>query len=67
MAQQVGAFVVLAESLGSVPSAHIVAHNYRWLLVSGDPTPFSQWAPGMLVIQTYLQANTLTYKNKKKL
>lgn len=33
LTQQVGAFIALAENLGSVPSTHMMAHYQNWVLI----------------------------------
>lgn len=33
LTQQLGAFIALAENLGSVPSTHMMAHDKNWVLI----------------------------------
>lgn len=67
MAQYLGTVATFEEDLSSIPSTHIVAHNFSVTLVPLESDTFfcSSWAAGMLILQyACMHANTHTHKIK---
>jgi hypothetical protein len=60
------ALVAVMEGPGSVPSIHVMAHNYLLTPVPGGLMLSSdlQRYQAHMCAQTYMQANTHTHKNK---